>query len=142
VDKLVYSVLEATLEAFRHETVIEEIPVLRMLAMSYGEINQKAYRFLHALKEVCGEESKITFEAGTGNSVIGGGSAPAAQPQTILISLKHSKMSASKLEQALRNATPPVVARIIDDRVLLDLRTVADSEEPELLEILSGLAKV
>ena len=48
-------------------------------------------------------------------------------------------MNAPRLEQLLRNAEPPVIARIVDDRVAIDLRTVSENDEKELLEILSGI---
>ena len=50
-------------------------------------------------------------------------------------------LSAAELEKNMRHSKPPVVARIYDDKVLIDLRTVLDDEIEELLEILSGLAK-
>jgi L-seryl-tRNA(Ser) seleniumtransferase len=51
---------------------------------------------------------------------------------TVLISLAHRDLTANQIEASLRRAAPPVVARIVDDRVLLDLRTVSENEEPDL----------
>ena len=79
----------------------------------------------------------MKFEIIEGNSVVGGGSAPTVQPSTTLLSLKHKKMSAANLEQTLRFSKPPVITRILEDKVLIDLRTVSEGEEVELLNILA-----
>lgn len=140
VDKLIYSALEATFEAFRRESVMEEIPVLKMLSMSKAEIKKRTWNFAQNLRSKIGENRSLHFEVVNGNSVIGGGSAPAVQPETALLTLKHENLSASRFEQALRFANPPVVTRIIEDKVLFDFRTISESEEAELLEILTKIS--
>ena len=137
VDKLIYAALEATLEEFRRENFLQEIPVLRMLSMSNSELMRRTAAFADKLREKVGEKSPLKFEITEGNSVVGGGSAPAVQPVTTILSLKHKTISASKLEQTLRVSNPPVITRIIEDKVLIDLRTVSEIEENELLEILA-----
>ncbi len=139
VSKLVYAVLETTLEAFRKETVMQEVPTLRMLAMTNAELKQRTWAFAQNLREKLGENPELKFEVTEGNSVIGGGSAPAIQPKTTLFAIKHKTLSANQLEEKLRHSKPPVVTRILDDRVLIDLRTVLEDEEVELLEILSSI---
>ena len=57
---------------------------------------------------------------------------------TALVAVSHTSMSATQLEARLRRSTPPVVARIQDGRVVLDLRTVPPEQDVELLEILNG----
>ncbi len=138
VDKLIYAALEATLEAFRRETVMEEIPVLKMLSMKNAEIKQRTWNFAQKLREKLGEKRDLRFEVTEGNSVVGGGSAPTVQPVTTLLALKHEKISVSRLEQTLRLSNPPVITRILEDKVLLDLRTVFADEEAELLNILAN----
>lgn len=137
VSKLVYAVLEATLEAFRKETVMQEVPTLRMLSMTNAELKQRTWEFAHNLREKLGENPALKFEVTEGNSVIGGGSAPEVQPKTTLFAIKHKNLSAVQLEEKLRHSNPPIVTRILEDRVLIDLRTVLADEEAELLEILS-----
>ncbi|MCU0239725.1 MAG: hypothetical protein MUC29_09800, partial [Pyrinomonadaceae bacterium] len=136
VDKIIYAALEATFEAFRKETVFQEVPVLKMLAMTKAEIKQRTWQFAQHLREKLGENPTLKFEVMDGNSVIGGGSAPAIQPETTLLAIKHEKLSVSRFEQALRLSKPPIITRILDDKVLLDLRTVSEKEEVELLEVL------
>lgn len=137
VDKLIYAALEATLEEYRKETFLQEIPVLKMLTTSLAEMMKRTAAFADKLFDKLGENSDLQFEITEGNSVIGGGSAPEIQPVTALLALKHRKISVSKLEESLRNSKPPVITRILDDKVLIDLRTVSETEEAELLEILT-----
>lgn len=139
VDKLIYAALEATLEAYRKETFLQEIPVMKMLSATNAELMKRTADFADNLREKLAKNSSLNFEIIEGNSVIGGGSAPDVQPVTTLLALKHEKISVSKLEEKLRNANPPVITRILEEKVLLDLRTVSDAEESELLEILGSL---
>ncbi len=139
VDKLIYAALEATLEAFRKETFLQEIPVIRMLSATNAELMKRAAAFADRLRENSGENSALQFEIMEGSSVVGGGSAPDAQPATTLLALKHTQMSVSKFEESLRASNPPVITRILEDKVLIDLRTVSESEETELLQILTKI---
>lgn len=139
VDKIIYAAVEATLEAFRKETALEEIPVLRMLARTAAELRRRTERFAERLGEKSNENIDLKFEIIEGNSVVGGGSAPAIQPPTTLLALRHEKMSGAKLEESLRFSRPPVIARILEDKVLIDLRTVSEAEEVELLDVLGKI---
>jgi L-seryl-tRNA(Ser) seleniumtransferase len=139
VDKLIYAALEASFEAFRKETFMQEIPVLRMLSLGHDELMRRTAAFADKLRERTGAYSALKFEIIEGNSVIGGGSAPDVQPATTLLTLKHAQMSVSRLEEKLRGAKPPVITRILEDKVLIDLRTVSESEEGEVLEIIAKL---
>lgn len=132
VDKLCLAALEATLDAHRRGA-IEEIPALRMLALSSEVIEERAQHFLAQLVEGS-ESSAITATVVSGESAVGGGSGPNVHPPTTLIALKHERLTADEIEQTLRAGSPPVIARIADDFVLLDLRTVSPQEVPELLQ--------
>ncbi|OLE55435.1 MAG: L-seryl-tRNA(Sec) selenium transferase [Acidobacteria bacterium 13_1_20CM_3_53_8] len=136
-DKLALAALEATLEIYRRGRAMEEIPTLRMLAMTKEETERRARVFLKRLKKL--NPTALRFEITEGASAIGGGSAPTTHPQTALIALTHTKLSADEIEERLRASMPPVIARIAYDRVLLDLRTVAEEEEGELLNVLAAL---
>ena len=140
VSKFIYAALEKTLEAFRKETALEEIPVLKMISMSEEELTERTEGFLEKLLGRLSDDSRLQVEVAKGRSVIGGGSAPAVQPKTALVVLRDSEMSASALEENLRSATPTVVGRVLEDKVLLDLRAVSQAEESELLEILVKIA--
>jgi L-seryl-tRNA(Ser) seleniumtransferase len=139
VDKLIYAALEATLEAFRRDTILQEIPVLKMLSTTNAELKTRTSQFAQNLRERLGENDELRFAVIEGNSVIGGGSAPLVQPITTLLALNHEKMSISRLEETLRLSKPPVITRILEDKVLIDLRTVSETEEAELLEVLAKI---
>src|SRR5258706_1139676 len=71
-----------------------------------------------------------------GQSAVGGGSGPNVHPPTTLVALSHAELKPDEIERKLRDCSPPVISRIADDLVLLDLRTVDAGEEPELLSAL------
>jgi L-seryl-tRNA(Ser) seleniumtransferase len=137
-DKLTLAALEATLDAHRRGASTEEVPALRMIALTYEEIERRARAFLARWQERHRSQN-LRFEIMEGQSAIGGGAAPTTHPRTALIALAHERLSADALEQALRLSTPPVIARINEGKVLLDLRTVAEDEEADLLDALTAL---
>ncbi len=134
-DKMRLAALEATLESYRRGAAQTEIPVLQMLALTVEEIRARAEDFLTRGRVSGGLRAEII----AGNSAVGGGAAPLMQPPTALISLTHRTLTAGELEAALRARTPPVIARVAENRVLLDLRTVAVTQETELLAALAAL---
>jgi len=129
--KITYAILEAVLESVRREKAFEEIPVLKMISASKEEILERSKNFADKLKE----NKNLNIQIIEGKSVIGGGSAPDVQPPTFLISLAHERFSAAHLDQTLRRSNPPVIGRIVEDKFVLDLRTVFEDEEARLLEI-------
>jgi len=137
VDKLSLAALEATLDAHRRNA-LQEIPALRMLALAADEIEQRAKAFLNKLASMSTLNS-LTATIVDGQSAIGGGSGPNVHPPTVLIALKHKHLNAGNIEEKFRVGSPPVIARIAEDQVLLDLRTVNPSEEAELLEAVKAL---
>jgi len=139
-DKLALAALEATLEAYRRGAALAEVPALRALAATREELEERARAFVGGLRERDGAGA-LRAEIVEGHSAVGGGSAPTTHPPTALVALAHSTLSADALEERLRRATPPVVARILDGRVVLDLRTVEESEEGELLDALASICE-
>jgi L-seryl-tRNA(Ser) seleniumtransferase len=137
VDKLCLAALETTLDAHRRGA-IEEIPALRMLALTIDAIEERAKSLIAKLASAS-ESNGLTATIVAGQSAVGGGSGPNVHPPTALIALKHERLHADELEKTLRLNSPPVIARIADDQVLLDLRTVDDREEPELVAALRSL---
>ncbi|HZS53299.1 MAG TPA: L-seryl-tRNA(Sec) selenium transferase [Bryobacteraceae bacterium] len=122
-DKLVIEALEATL---RHLLLHnwQEIPTLRMIFADPDELHARAERIARRLSEL----KPIVRE---GQAPIGGGSTPDQMLKTWIVELPVVKPSG--LESRLRQASVPVIARIERDKVILDMRTVADSEEDELV---------
>src|SRR5205085_1278930 len=138
-DKLALAALEATLDSYRRGVAAREVPALRMLAAARGEIERRVRAFGRRLRARLGD-SALTFETVEGQSATGGGSAPTTHPPTALLALTHAALSASALEERLRRAAPPVIARILDGRVVLDLRTVSEREEAELFDALASVS--
>ncbi|HEY2971410.1 MAG TPA: L-seryl-tRNA(Sec) selenium transferase [Pyrinomonadaceae bacterium] len=137
VDKLCLAALEATLDAHRRGA-IEEIPALRMLALTKDAIEERVKSFIAALARNS-DLNGLTATIAAGQSAVGGGSGPNVHPPTALIALKHEHLKAGEIERKLRLSSPSVIARIADDQVLLDLRTVDDREEPELMAVLKSV---
>jgi L-seryl-tRNA(Ser) seleniumtransferase len=123
VDKLTYAALEATLLAYVKRDH-DAIPTLRMMRLTQQEIGKRAEAL--AAKAA---SPKLQAEIIDGESVIGGGAAPSAALPTRLIALSCAGLSADELSARLRAADTPVVARVEEGRVLLDLRTVFPEQE-------------
>jgi L-seryl-tRNA(Ser) seleniumtransferase len=139
VDKLTLAALEATLESHSRGTALQDIPALNMLALSTEGIEARARSLTEALSQRS-PDSGLTAVLEGGQSAVGAGSGPATHPATVLISLEHPRVSAEDIQRRLRLSSPSIIARISDQKVLLDLRTVAPQEEPELLNALLLLA--
>ena len=137
VDKLCLAALEATLAAHRRES-IKDIPALRMLAISYNTLENRARNLVDQLSK-WGTATDLEATILAGQSAIGGGAGPTVHPPTALLGLKHRTLSTDEVELKLRHFSPPVIARIADGLVLIDLRTVDASEEPDLLRALTSL---
>ncbi len=129
LDKLIYQTLENTLRALVMEQW-DQVPALRMIRASADQIRERAERLAAAVPEI---EARVE----PGESVIGGGSTPEQAIPTWLIAVKHADVVAA--EERLRAADPPVIVRIEDGRLLLDLRTVFPEEEEELKSALRNL---
>lgn len=137
--KLIYAGLEATLESYLRGNEFTEIPVLRMIATTAEEINERSLKFLESFRSAAGLSAKVELKLIDGVSVIGGGSAPGVQPPTHLITVEHSELKADDLAARFRSNRIPVFGRIENDRFLIDLRTVSEREESDLLEIMAAI---
>lgn len=135
VGKLVYGALEATLQSYKQGTAMRDIPVLRMIAMTGDELRLRARRFAAKLRRILPGTARLRLLPG--ESLIGGGSCPEYRIPTTLIALESSQVSPNTIESRLRLQEPAIVVRLEEDRVLVDLRTVAPSQEKPLLEALS-----
>lgn len=123
VDKLTYAALEATLVEHLAGRADTTVPVRAMLALDVETLEQRT-RALGSRLEAHGWRVALV----SGSSAVGGGSAPGVALPTVLLTLARDGHSAASLEALLRALDTPVIARIVDDRIALDLRTVpADS---------------
>ncbi|MBZ5597417.1 MAG: L-seryl-tRNA(Sec) selenium transferase [Acidobacteriia bacterium] len=135
VDKLTYAALEATLLAYVKRDH-DAIPALRMMRLSKEEIGKRA----EAIAERIGTE-KLSVTAIDGESVIGGGAAPSAVLRTRLLAVTCKDLSADELAARLRASDPPIIARVDEGRVLLDLRTVFPDQDDVVAWALGRLAE-
>jgi L-seryl-tRNA(Ser) seleniumtransferase len=130
VDKLTYAVLEATLALWSETPSRADVPVFRMLTMSIAEIDARARELSAQLAGLPGVRAVVI----DGVSTTGGGSAPDSALPTRLVAVTVNGLSASALDAALRQAKTPVIARIQDDTVVVDVRTVRDDELSEIVD--------
>ncbi len=138
VDKLTIAAFEATLmEYLDAETAAKSVPVLAMLFQPLEEIRGRANRMAAGLRRALGKENvKVVRDS----SKAGGGSLPEIEFPTFAVSLQPHGISVNELEARLRNRPIPVIGRIKDRMLLLDARTVRNSEISEIIEaVLSAL---
>jgi L-seryl-tRNA(Ser) seleniumtransferase len=133
VDKLTYAALEATLLAYVKRGH-DAIPILRMMRLSKKEIGIRTERIAQKV-----ESPDLLVELRDGESLVGGGAAPSATLPTRLLAVSHKDLSADELAARLRGSDPPVVARVEEGRVLLDLRTVFPEQDEAMTKALQAL---
>lgn len=133
VDKTTLAALEATLLAYLEGREVE-LPFWSMALATAAEVGARAARLRDALAGVA-----AGIELRDGASTTGGGSAPGGAIPTVLVEVAPERMSADALVRELIEGDPPVVARIEEDRVVLDLRTVRPEEETVVADALRRL---
>ena len=138
VDKLTIAALETTLGAYLR-TAWDEIPALRMIRMTPPELKLRAENFIRALRPEL-RLDEVEIEIADSASLAGGGSTPSQSLPSKVIRIASVRYSAAKLEQRLRRAPAgiSVIARVEDDRLILDLRTVFPEQEPQLIKTLAA----
>ena len=137
VDKLTICALEATLSAYLRNA-IDEIPALRMLRATAAELASRADSFLKELWPHL-PSAGLKIELVEGESLAGGGSTPTQSLRSPVFHIRSERHSAADLERRLRrSAGVPVIARIEDDHVVVDLRTVFEDQEPDLVAALAA----
>src|SRR5262252_9146 len=130
VDKMIYASLEAVLLAYVKQDH-DAIPALRMMRLTKHEIRKRGAELAAQLRS-----ARWSVEIIDGDSVVGGGSAPSAVLPTSLLALSCDGRSADDLSEALRNSSPPIIVRVEQGRVLLDLRTVFPAQDQLILSVL------
>jgi len=135
-DKTTLSALEATMmEYMDEEGAVRNIPTLRMLTEPVHQIKKRAIKLKRLLK---GVDNLAIISVEEDKSRAGGGSLPEVDLPTHVVSIKPLKISVNDLEERLRKGEPPVIGRIRDDRLIVDMRTVQDKEIRTLSECIIG----
>ena len=138
VDKLTIAALEVTLNAYLR-SAWAEIPAQRMIRLTAEELRQRAENFIRHVRSLL-PSTDANIEVADGFSLAGGGSTPDQSLPSKIIRVSSPKYSAAKLEQRLRRPAlgPSVIARVEENRVILDLRTVFPEQESQLAESLAA----
>jgi L-seryl-tRNA(Ser) seleniumtransferase len=134
VDKLIYAALEATLLSYVHHDH-DAIPALRMMRTSKQEIGERAQALAAKITS-----HRLRIETVDGESLLGGGAAPSSVLPTRLLALTCEGQSADELATLLRDSHPPIIARVEEGRVVLDLRTVFPEQDAILADALNCIS--
>ena len=134
-DKLVYAALEATLLEYATERARRSVPVAAMIGATTESLRARGRRIAEQLATI----PRMAIAITEGESVIGGGTTPGLTIPSCLLSVRIEGCSSGNLEALLRQSTPPVVGRIEQDALLLDLRTVQPDEDEQLATVLARL---
>ncbi len=138
VDKMTLAGLEATLNLYFHpDTLSEKLPTLRMIQLPLPELKRRAKRLVQKLRK--SEKTKLQAQIIPEESTIGGGALPLKKIPTWAISIRHPDQPTQTIANRLRQYTPPVICRIKDDGIILDLRTVSGSDDLKILQALISL---
>lgn len=127
VDKVISAALVATLDAFTSGRALIDVPVMRMLATRPEALAARATAMAAHL-----QAAGVDCEPRASQSTVGGGSAPGTSLPTTIVAVAHA--TPDTLMAALRQQPVPVIARIEDDRVCLDPRTIAEHEDQTVIE--------
>jgi L-seryl-tRNA(Ser) seleniumtransferase len=126
--KLTLAALEATLRLYRQAPdITQAIPTLRAFTRHIDEIREFGEAVLPKLQAMLGDGFRLVLEDST--SQIGSGALPTEELPTVVIAVEHKNLSATRIAEQFRSASPPIIGRIKDDRFLLDLRTIFDPQE-------------
>lgn len=138
VDKLTIAALGATLGAYLR-AAWDEIPIMRMIRMTPQELKRRAENFIRELRPELPLD-EVEIDVVDGASLAGGGSTPTQSLPSKVIRIASARYSATKLEQRLRRAPAgiSVIARVEDERLIIDLRTVLPEQEPLLAKTLAS----
>jgi L-seryl-tRNA(Ser) seleniumtransferase len=136
-DKVTFAALEATLAVYRDPAkAVARLPALAMLLKGEDALRVRAERLAEALRRALQDRLQVAVRQDV--SEVGGGSLPLQQLPTWVVELRQLEPGVSRIEAALRNHRPPVIARIREDALVLDPRTLREDEEETVVEALSA----
>lgn len=138
VDRITLAALQATLMLyFEPESLARRLPTLGMMSTPAADLEKRAERVAGALAAAAGEVAGISVAAD--ESRIGGGALPGSAIPTYVVVISPRMTTANDLVLELRKCEVPIIARISEDRILLDLRTVRPSEDDLIINLISGV---
>ena len=134
IDKFTIAALEATLTAYEAGTARETVPTLERLTEPLTAVTARARRVLRGLGPAVAE--RLTARVVEDRSQVGGGALPTVELPTAGVAVGATDAAARALDVALRGGDPPVIGRLVDDRLLLDCRTVLPGQVAALVKAL------
>ena len=127
IDKLTLAALEATMMHYLDlDRAVDDVRVLRSLTEPVADVEKRARELLALLEKLSLKD--LTFSIMEEYSMAGGGSLPTQEIPTVVVTVTSRSISPSRLERRLRKLEVPIVARVFEDKVLLDLRTITEEE--------------
>ena len=139
IDKMTIAALESTLKVYLEENPSGRLRALKALTESANDVGRRARKLLNMLRKKITADYYI-FDLKKGSSLAGGGSLPTREVATFLVTVKSPRLSAARIEERLRKSEIPVIARIIEDAVVFDLRTIVEGEFTLIAENLQKIA--
>jgi L-seryl-tRNA(Ser) seleniumtransferase len=132
LDKMTLAALETTLRMYlNEERALREVPVLRMLGIPLEELRQRAARLAEQVRGIAGI---VAVETAEDVAYVGGGSLPDQAMKSWVVEVEASSVGDAELARRLRLGTPAVMARLRDGKLVLDVRTIFESQETLLVE--------
>ncbi|WP_186577158.1 L-seryl-tRNA(Sec) selenium transferase [Aquibacillus kalidii] len=139
VDKMTFAGLEKTLLAYLTNKAEIQLPTIRDIVKPLTEIEQQSHYFISELKKQASEYESEVVES---TSQVGGGTMPDVTLPTIVVVVSHHAYSAEQLGERLRHSqTANVIARIKDEKILIDFRTISQEETDILIQTFVELLK-
>ena len=139
IDKFTIAALEATLYAYEAGTAQQTIPTLRALTEPLADVRQRARKVLRRLTPAVRE--RLAPQVVEDHAEVGGGALPTVQLPTVGVAVGATPAAARALDATLRVGDPPVIGRMIDDRLFLDCRTVLPTQVTTLAAALTQAAE-
>lgn len=135
IDKLTLAGLEATLKLYFEDNPWEQVPVLKLLSTPVDKLKSRAKKISAKINK----ETGVKAEAVATQAESGGGALPATPILSYGVALSHPKLQVQRLQELLRNFEPPIIARVQENKVILDMRTIFPEEEKIIIEALKKI---
>ena len=137
VDKMTLAAMEATFKAYYDEDKAkDEVPVLSMLTRSTEEMSEYAKKLKHLIE--C-KQAGYSITIDRENGLVGGGSAPTSYIENIILQIQHKLLTAQEIAVMLRQGEVPIVTRIQEDKVIIDMRTLMEEDLPIIADRLEEI---
>lgn len=137
IDKLTLAALEGTLKYYLDEELaVRDIPTLSMILSSKEEHKKRAQRLKNKIQRAV---TGLDVVVDSDYSMVGGGSMPTEKIPTYILKIKSKSISSKQIETLLRNNTTPVIIRIFENNIIMDLRTIFDKDFDIITEALKKM---